>query len=73
MKLSEAQKRQNLLRYFADENEKQVLPPCPRRERTRTQQLISEGLLRVCGHSVAWGDLYKITPAGRAALEGSEK
>lgn len=70
MKLTEAEKRRNLLQYFADENAKQVFPPRPRRERSRTAQLVDDGFLVVCGFSVTWGDLYAITPAGRAALNG---
>ena len=73
MKLTEAEKRRKLLKYFADENVKEVFPPCPRRERSRTAQLVEEGLLSVCGLSVMWGDLYAITDLGRAALEQEGK
>lgn len=80
MKLTEAQKRQELLRYFAYENDRQRFPPAPRRNDKRCRSMMADGLLETAGISAIadrggdtmWVDLYAITDAGRRALAEQE-
>lgn len=68
MKLTEAQRRRDLLQYYADENAKQVFSPALRRNEVRCRALVADGQLEVVGISVMWGDLYAITESGRRVL-----
>lgn len=72
MKLTEAQKRQELLRYFADENDQRIFPPAPRRNGNRCRSMMADGLLTKAGISAMWGDVYAVTDAGRRALAEQE-